>query len=261
MTEGAAPLPVDVVDEPLRAFKFAELRGGAQHPRLHPSGRYRTHPYTHRGVAVAECHRHHHRAPQVACECGFHGVDDPRSLPDVTDHHPHMVLLEVEFSGTVVEHEHGMRAGEQRILAVLFPHDCARCGEPADHVVPGRVWRSQCGTCAARTAGALSRPDATAVLGVDVGFSPLVPAQMPKRAMHTLRAASMVVLMAVCALASRRVHPAAVVVAVMVALVAAAVGLAVGILTTRLTRRRETLFQLQCLCLIAGSMVIVLANR
>lgn len=259
MNDPVAPLPVDVVDEPLRGFKFAELRGGAS-PSLHPSGRYRRHPYPHHGLATAVCHRHHHPAPTVDCECGFHAVTDPVSLPEVTDHHPHMVLLEVELEGVVVEHEAGMRGERQRILGVSFPLACHRCRQPATHVVPGHVWRSCCAACAARTTGALTRPEATARLGVDVGFSAHVPAHMPKRAMHALRAASMVVLMAVCALLARRAHPAAPLMATLVLLVVAASALAVGILTTHLTRRRETLFQLQCLCLTAGSFAIILTR-
>ncbi|MFZ4721009.1 MAG: hypothetical protein ACOYMR_16400 [Ilumatobacteraceae bacterium] len=259
MTESAAPLPIDVVDEPLRAFKFAELRGGDL-PRFHPSGRYRRHPYPHDRVATAVCHRQHHPAPTVDCECGFHAVSDPASLPEVTDHHPHMVLLEVELDGMIVEHESGMRAEQQRILGVFFPEGCASCRRHATHVLPGRVWRSLCADCAAGRPAALSRADATARLGVDVGFSSFVPARMPKRAMHAVRAASMVALMVVCAVLSRRAHPGAPVTATMVALVAAAVALAVGILTTRLTRRRETLFQLQCLCLTAGSFAIILST-
>ena len=252
-------LPIDEVDEPLRGFKFAEVRG-TYTPRIHPSGRYRRHAYEHRESATAVCHRRTtgHIAPHVDCTCGFYAVTDPHALPEVTEHYPDMVLLEVELAGTVIEHEAGLRGEQQIVLGAFFPGECHRCRRPATHVQPGDTWRSVCTGCGD---GGLNPADATALLGVDVGFSRVPSAGMPKRAMHTARTFLMCVLMTVFAIVGQRAHAGVAMALAMVAGVVATFVFAAFGLTTRQPRRRETWFQAQCLALTLASLLVVLANQ
>ena len=66
-------LPIDEIDEPLRGYKFAEVRG-TRSPRVHPSGKYWRRGYEHRHTATAECHPAGHTAPTVACTAGLSAV-------------------------------------------------------------------------------------------------------------------------------------------------------------------------------------------
>jgi len=43
-------------------------------------------------------------------------------------------LLRVEFSGRIVEHEHGWRAERQRVLDVVAPATCYECDARPTHV-------------------------------------------------------------------------------------------------------------------------------
>lgn len=253
-------LPIDEVNEPLRGFKFAEVRG-ARTPRVHPSGRYHRHAYEHRDTATAVCHRRQlrrHAAPDVDCTCGFYAVTDPSALPTVTEHHPDMVLLEVELAGTVIEHEAGLRGEHQIVLGAFFPGECHRCRRPATLVQPGDVWRSVCAGCGD---SGLNPADATALLGLDVGFSRARAADMPKRALHTARTFLVCVLMTVCAIVGQRATQGVAFAAAMVGgVVATFVCAALG-LTTRRPRRRETWFQAQCLTLTLASLLVILVRR
>lgn len=253
-------LPVEEIDEPLRGWKFAEVRG-ADSPRVHPSGKYWRRGYDHRHTATAECHRSSHIAPEPGCTCGFYAVPDLDELTDVTEHHPRSVVLEVELGGTVVEHERGMRGEQQTVLAMLFPGHCDRCRRPATHVRRGKVWHSVCSRCADRTPHeVISRADATAMLGVDVGFTPVTAPVAPNRTMHAVRSLSMVVLMTVCAVLAMRVTSPVWVMTALAAGLLTTAGLAAGVLRTRLPRTRETLFQAQCLCLALGSLLVIAAT-
>ena len=253
-------LPIDEIDEPLRGYKFAEVRG-THSPRVHPSGKYWRRGYEHRHTATAECHRAGHIAPTVDCTCGFYAVPDLHELTDVTEHHPRSVVLEVELAGTVVEHERGMRGEQQTVLAMLFPGHCDRCSRPATHLRRGKVWHSVCGDCATRTPDdVVSRADATALLGVEVGFTPVTAPVAPRRIMHAVRSFSLVMLMAVCLMVSLRVAPPVWMLAALVAGVLGTAALAVGVVVTRLPRTREALFQAQCLCLALGSLLVIAAT-
>lgn len=161
-------LPLVVSTAAVRAVKLAEVRG-ARRPRMHPVGRYRRRHYDHLEAAQAHCHRRGHAAPALECSCGFHAVGDAEALGDVTHVLADTVLLDVELSGAIVEHERGFRAERQRIVGVRFPATCSWCDGPALTVVPGRRWRSACARCGAERR-ALVRADATGVLGIDVGF-------------------------------------------------------------------------------------------
>ena len=253
-------LPIDESDEPLRGYTFAEVRG-THSPRVHPSGKYWRRGYEHRHTATAECHRAGHIAPTVDCTCGFYAVPELHELTDVTEHHPRSVVLEVELAGTVVEHERGMRGEQQTVLAMLFPGHCDRCRRPATHLRRGKVWHSVCGNCATRAPDdVVSRADATALLGVDVGFTPVTAPVAPRRIMHAVRSFSLVMLMAVCLMVSLRVAPPVWMLAALVAGVLGTAALAVGVVVTRLPRTREALFQAQCLCLALGSLLVIAAT-
>ena len=253
-------LPIDEIDEPLRGYKFAEVRG-THAPRVHPSGKYWRRGYEHRHTATAECHRAGHIAPTVDCTCGFYAVPDLHELTDVTEHHPRSVVLEVELAGTVVEHERGMRGEQQTVLAMLFPGHCDRCRRPATHLRRGKVWHSVCDGCARRTPDdVVSRADATALLGVDVGFTAVTAPVAPRRTMHAVRSLSLVILMFVCMMVSLRVAPPMWMVGVLVSGVLGTAALAVGVVITRLPRTREALFQAQCLCLALGSLLVIAAT-
>ena len=251
-------LPIDEIDEPLRAFKFAEVRGAVR-PRVHPSGKFWKRAYDHREPATAVCHRRGgHAAPSLECSCGFHAVTDLHTLPEVTEHHEHMVVLEVELGGTVIEHEHGIRGEQQTVLAMRFPESCTRCHRPATHLQPGRVWRSVCSDCSRRRS--LNRADATAVFGVDVSFTAPTP-KKSQRKMEIVRGFSMVVLMLVCALFAPRASSAPAMVVAMSSLVVTSLGLAVATATSRLPRTRETMFILQSMTLFLSSMLLIVVGH
>jgi hypothetical protein len=74
-----------------------------------------------------------HAAPDLGCSCGFyafHGRDEAIALlsarPPVSRLFG-LVLLEVDFSGTVIEFDRGFRAGQQRVLGVQVPPWCVPC--------------------------------------------------------------------------------------------------------------------------------------
>jgi len=250
-------LPIHESSDSIRGFKFADVRGKDE-PHIHPSGRFWRRMYEHREPTRAECHRRNHAAPEVDCTCGFHAVTNLHELPAITEHHSRSVVLEVEFGGTVIEHDHGMRGEQQTVLAVLFPSTCGRCGAPATALRRGRLWRSSCDACARREpAKAVSRADATALFGVEIGFQDVTPTRTPGRSMHLLRACSMVALMTVCAIAAFRAEAAGWVPVVISASVLATLALALGVARAGSPRARESLFQVQCLCLTACSILLL----
>lgn len=168
--------------EPVRAWKVARISpvGAAgwryRGLRLVPGNSYRT-------VDEAIClHDGRHQPPAFECDCGFWAVPSPDDLTsavgDLVD--PACALLEVDLSGTLVEHEHddgrlgGWRASHQTVLRVRFDRRCAGCGEPAKgfaererFVVPA------CGTC--RGAGPVrwSVADVAGRLGTEVELAEL----------------------------------------------------------------------------------------
>lgn len=256
----SSALPVVETDEPLRGYKYADVRG-ADAPRIFPSGKYWKRTYEHRDTAAAVCHRKGHAAPSLDCECGFHAVPQLHDLPAVTEHHGRSVVLEVELGGTVVEHERGLRGEYQTVLGLYFPASCERCSAPATHLRRGRVWSSVCGTCAAaRPHRTVSRADATALFGVEVGFVDAHRTRHFKRTVHRLRAAAMIVLIAVAAVYARRVPSAWWLLGGLAVLGAVTTALTAVTFATRFPRTRDSLFQAQCLCLAAASMLLIAAT-
>lgn len=64
-------------------------------------------------------------APRFDCTCGFYAVHDRTALDGPLD--GGLATLEVELFGRVVRHEHGYRAGRQRVLAVVLDRTCHIC--------------------------------------------------------------------------------------------------------------------------------------
>lgn len=84
--------------------------------------------------AQATCMRHIHTAPNVDCKCGFWAAYDPQTLPEVLKSSVSAdgawLLARVDGFGSVVEHEKGWRAQWQRVLSIVIPDMCAKCGRP-----------------------------------------------------------------------------------------------------------------------------------
>lgn len=256
----SSSLPVVETDEPLRGYKYADVRG-TEAPRIFPSGKYWNRTYEHRDTTAAVCHRHHHAAPSLDCECGFHAVPHLEHLPDVTEHHGRSVVLEVELAGTVVEHERGLRGEYQTVLGVYFPATCERCDAPATHLRRGRVWSSVCAECAAaRPQGIVSRADATALFGVEVGFLDAHRTRHFKRTIHRLRAAAMIALVAVAAVFARRAPSSWWLAGGLAVLGTVTTALAAVTFVTRFPRTRDSLFQAQCVCLAMASLLLIAAT-
>ena len=253
-------LPLVETDEPLLGFKYAELRG-RRSPRMYPSGRFWRRPYEHRHAARAECHRRRHPAPALDCSCGFHAVQAVTDLPEVTDHHARHVVLRVEFSGTVVEHERGLRGEQQTVLGVLFPGACARCGAPANRVLRDRVWASVCPECAARMGRrALTRADAASLLGVDVDFAPVAAHRPPRRVVPLLREVAVIAGSIALAWTTLRAGGGSRLQSVAVGQAAMVVTLGLGWGQLTLPRSRELLFRGQCGVIVAASLGMALAS-
>ncbi|MFP5252176.1 MAG: hypothetical protein ACLGH4_00075 [Actinomycetes bacterium] len=77
-----------------------------------------------------------HEVPDLACACGFHAFTDRDEATALLARRFGFggaviarALLEVDLSGTVIEHDRGFRAGGQRVLAVRLLPWCADCAE------------------------------------------------------------------------------------------------------------------------------------
>ncbi len=245
-------LPVATVDDPLRLMELAEVRG-VDVPQVHPVGRFRRHAYEHMKPATARCYKSSHEAPGLECTCGFHAVASVKALTEVTDVFADSVVLDVEVAGIVIEYERGLRAGQQSILGIGFPRSCAWCGGQASAVAPGRLWRSICAD--SRDSGhitALSRADATAALGVDVGFVDVPTEPRGRSLLGAARSLGMCMLMFVCIVAGR---DGGVSLAAMIGVTACAgISLSLLVLTVliRSARQHTTWFVRQCACVCSA---------
>jgi hypothetical protein len=183
----AHPLPWDVYATPIQGRKFARLvRRGDGVAFLPAFFQSNSAPYAAAAGAVCELGEPH-RAPDPKCTCGFYAVDNDDDLWRLGGGDPELVVLDVELSGHVIEHEHGYRASDQRVRGVALPRRCVRCGREADRlhkrtfgaVVPA------CERCARRP---LTLDEASASLGVPVRFEGEVgtPASRGRRAVLML---------------------------------------------------------------------------
>ncbi len=254
-------LPIDEVDEPLRSVKLAEIRGIVA-PRVHPIGRYRRRAYEHLEPTTARCHHRSHDAPAIECTCGFHAVRHVDQLPEVTTVVADSVVLDVELSGTVVEHEHGYRAEQQSVLGVRFPAACSWCGAEATRVVAGRIWRSSCARCltGARRGRAMTRADATARLGVDVVFDRLPTERRRHHVLGSLRAIGMLGLALLPLLLLGRADASKVTAAAMVAVVLCSAVWCAATVLARSIRPHRSFFVAQSGCLFAASLLLMAAT-
>jgi hypothetical protein len=250
-------LPIEEVDEPIRTVKLAEIRGAVR-PKVYPIGRYRRRSYDHLGPATARCHHRRHRAPAVTCTCGFHAVRSVDDLPMVTKVLAASVVLDVELSGTVIEHERGYRAEHQSVLGIRFPSRCSRCGGTASHVLRGRLWKSACDRCAAsaRHGRAMRRADATAWLGVDVDFAPMPKEPRRLRALGVVRSIGMVLVAMVPLLFLEGVERSFATRATLVAGFVVSAALCGVTMLARSSRSHRALFLGQCAGVVAVSMVL-----
>jgi hypothetical protein len=251
-------LPVDEVDEPIRALKVAEVRGGAT-PTVHPSGRFWRRDYPHLSTGVAVCHRRRHEAPDVDCTCGFHGVADLATLGETMRVFADSVVLEVDFGGLVVEHERGWRASEQTVIGARFHDRCAKCPSPASFVGAGRVWCPLCDTCAhrRRRRDALDLGEATARLGLDVAFASLPVESRRARWLGRLRSVGMLLLAIACLIAILTTSPPAWLLGGTIVAGAASFVATLAVWLARTSRNAGRLFVVQCWTVTAAAWLVV----
>lgn len=134
MTEGR---DASAEPEPIVAVKMARLVAADARVQFVPCfPRALSHPYEAVADAVCEGGRPH-GAPEEHCRCGFHAVKARNELWRL-DPAREAVILEVELSGTVIEHEFGFRASRQAVLGVFLPATCTRwrCRRPTAGVAP-----------------------------------------------------------------------------------------------------------------------------
>jgi hypothetical protein len=167
-------LPWDVFATPIAARKLARL--GVEHDRvvLRPAF-FRQLGDAYGAVARASCALDDHDAPHADCSCGFYAVADESQLWRLGADEPELAVLEVELAGRVIEHDHGYRASDQRVLAVRFHGVCVRCGRRAEAFAQRRFGGlvPACARCARRP---LSPEEVSESLGVPVHFTTDDPA-------------------------------------------------------------------------------------
>jgi hypothetical protein len=170
-------LPWDVYATPIRASKLARL--GVEHDRVvfHPAF-YRQLGDSYGARAVASCALADHDSPAPDCSCGFYAVADESQLWRLGADEPELALLEVELAGRVIEHEHGYRASDQRVVGVRLHGVCVRCGRQAVTFSQRRFGAlvPSCRRCARH---AVEPADVSASLEAPVRFTTDDPAPAP----------------------------------------------------------------------------------
>ncbi len=134
MTDGQ---DASAAEEPIVAVKMARLVAADGRVQFVPCfPRALSHPYDAVSDAVCEGGRPH-GAPDEHCRCGFHAVKARNELWRL-DPAREAVVLDVELSGSVIEHEFGYRASRQAVLGVCLPATCTRwrCRRPTAGVAP-----------------------------------------------------------------------------------------------------------------------------
>lgn len=138
---GALPVEdVSAHDAP-RGWKCAQLLLSPDGEEVRLSGVSIGGSYTSDDVAVC-VRKRAHAPPSLECECGFYGFAERSRAVDLLARRCGFdgdvvvrTLLEVEFRGTVVEHEHGYRAELQQVLGLWLLPWCADCATDG-HLVP-----------------------------------------------------------------------------------------------------------------------------
>ena len=210
---GALPVEDVPSHEAPRGWKCAQLLLSPDRDEVRLSGISIGGSY--QAVDAAVCVRkRRHTPPALECECGFYAFDDRNRALELLARRCGFdgdvvvrALLEVEFRGTVVEHELGARAELQQVLGLWLLPWCADCaatgnlvqavalasdGEPALRLNdwgPGALvlqerlhvsvrmlqqWsplRPLCGRCLDGAHNHVLRlPDVAAALGTEVGW-------------------------------------------------------------------------------------------
>lgn len=162
---GASPIAMEAQEEPIRAWRGVRLIcddstvylrsmndafGHLTATEMHASCFYAQQYYP--GNKPRD-----HQSPDLGCSCGFYGVKEKTDI--MGD-----ILAEVDFYGTVIEHETGYRAEYQRILSLRLPRGVCygsfMCDGQPEIVVfpPGAPVKVVCAACAPQY-------DKTATLG------------------------------------------------------------------------------------------------
>jgi len=197
-------LPWDVYATPITARKFARLvRRGDGLAFLPAFFQANSAPYLTASRATCELGESH-AAPDAECTCGFYAVDNDDDLWRLGGGDPELVVLDVELSGRVIEHQHGYRASDQRVRAVSIPRRCVRCGREAE-LLHKRRFGSVVPACPRCARNPLTLDDAADALGVPVSVEGEagMPASRARRALLMLAqfAAPLLVLAIAVALA------------------------------------------------------------
>jgi hypothetical protein len=181
------PLPWDVFATPIQGRKFARLVVRGERVAFLPAF-FQANSGVYGAISVAACELGEpHSAPDARCTCGFYAVDNDEDLWRLGGGDPELVVLDVELSGRLIEHEHGYRASNQRVRRVRVPRRCARCGREAE-MLHRRLFGAvvpACGRCARRP---LSLEVAAESLEAPVEFSgeEATPATRAQRALLLL---------------------------------------------------------------------------
>jgi hypothetical protein len=167
-------LPWDVYATPIAARKLARLGIEQDRVVLRPAF-FRQLGEAYGAVAHASCALSDHEAPAADCSCGFYAVADDTQLWRLGADEPELAVLDVELAGTVIEHDHGYRASDQRVTHVRFHGVCVRCGQRAETFAHRRFGGlvPSCRRCARRT---IEPAEVAASLEVPVSFSTDDPA-------------------------------------------------------------------------------------
>lgn len=184
---GDLELPWDVYATPIAGRKFARLvRRGDALAFLPAFFQANSAPY--RSVSHATCELGEpHDAPNPKCTCGFYAVGTDEELWRLGSGDPELIVLDVDLSGRVIEHEHGYRASHQNVRRVSIPPRCVRCGREAQ-LLHKRMFGAvvpACSRCARRP---MTLADASVALEVPVTFEGEVgtPASTGRRAVLML---------------------------------------------------------------------------
>jgi hypothetical protein len=182
------------LSSPFRAFKIARLVLLRGRVRLAPLHRREGSPgfYDASGFAICE-EGHDHQPPVWSCTCGFHAVGEVGELWRLGWVRLDTPVLEVELSGRVVQHQHGLRAGFQEVMEVRLADRCHRCGVDATCI--GSYSRRgplgpSCRGCARR--GSFEFADVERDIGVPVRLYPIGGARAPRRVERRVLTAQLV---------------------------------------------------------------------
>lgn len=130
---GALPVEDVASHDAPTGWKCAQLLLSPDRTEVRLSGVSIGGSYT--AVDQAVCVRkRNHAAPSLDCECGFYAFTDRNEAVDLLARRCGFdgdvvvrTLLQVEFRGTVIEHEHGSRAELQQVLGMWLLPWCADC--------------------------------------------------------------------------------------------------------------------------------------